>query len=42
MKFGRKFKLAMHQQDQVRTMLHKGQPLHAIARHSFGRRQSTG
>ncbi|WP_187431403.1 DNA-invertase hin (plasmid) [Roseobacter fucihabitans] len=32
-KFGRKFKLTTHQQDQVRTMLHEGQSIRAIARH---------
>lgn len=32
-KFGRKFKLTTHQQDQVRTMLQEGQPIRAIARH---------
>ena len=32
-KFGRKFKLTAHQQDQVRTMLHEGQSIRAIARH---------
>ena len=32
-KFGRKFKLTMHQQDQVRTMLREGQSIRAIARH---------
>ena len=32
-KFGRKFKLTPHQQDQVRTMLKGGQSIRAIARH---------
>ncbi|MCY4129536.1 MAG: recombinase family protein [Gammaproteobacteria bacterium] len=32
-KFGRKFKLTPHQQDQVRTMLKDGQAIRAIARH---------
>jgi len=32
-KFGRKFKLTTHQQDQVRTMLREGQSIRAIARH---------
>jgi len=32
-KFGRKFKLTSHQQDQVRTMLNDGQSIRAIARH---------
>ena len=32
-KFGRKFKLTAHQQDQVRTMLREGQSIRAIARH---------
>lgn len=32
-KFGRKFKLTTHQQDQVRTMLQEGQSIRAIARH---------
>ena len=32
-KFGRKFKLTSHQQDQVRTMLREGQAIRAIARH---------
>jgi DNA invertase Pin-like site-specific DNA recombinase len=32
-KFGRKFKLTMHQQDQVRTMLREEQSIRAIARH---------
>jgi DNA invertase Pin-like site-specific DNA recombinase len=32
-KFGRKFKLTAHQQDQVKTMLHEGQSMSAIARH---------
>jgi DNA invertase Pin-like site-specific DNA recombinase len=32
-KFGRKFKLTPHQQDQVRTMLKEGTSIRAIARH---------
>ena len=32
-KFGRKFKLTPHQQDQVKTMLREGQAMRAIARH---------
>ncbi len=32
-KFGRKFKLTTHQQDQVKTMLQEGQSIRAIARH---------
>ena len=32
-KFGRKFKLTTHQQDQVRSMLGEGQSIRAIARH---------
>lgn len=32
-KFGRKFKLTTHQQDQVKTMLRDGQAMRAIARH---------
>ncbi len=32
-KFGRKFKLTTHQQDQVRTMLQEGQSIRALARH---------
>ncbi len=32
-KFGRKFKLTPHQQDQVRSMLKDGQSIRAIARH---------
>lgn len=32
-KFGRKFKLTTHQQDQVRTMLREGQSIRAVARH---------
>jgi DNA invertase Pin-like site-specific DNA recombinase len=32
-KFDRKFKLTTHQQDQVKTMLHEGQSMRAIARH---------
>jgi len=32
-KFGRKFKLTPHQQDQVRTMLKEGESIRAIARH---------
>ena len=32
-KFGRKFKLTPHQQDQVRAMLKDGQSIRAIARH---------
>jgi len=32
-KFGRKFKLTIHQQDQGRTMLKEGQSIRAIARH---------
>ena len=32
-KFGRKFKLTTHQQDQVRSMLSEGQSIRAIARH---------
>ena len=32
-KFGRKFKLTPHQQDQVRAMLNDGRSIRAIARH---------
>ena len=32
-KFGRKFKLTAHQQDQVRNMLQEGRAMRAIARH---------
>jgi DNA invertase Pin-like site-specific DNA recombinase len=32
-KFGRKFKLTAHQQDQVRTMIQEGQSMRAISRH---------
>ncbi len=32
-KFGRKFKLTTHQQDQVKSMLREGQSVRAIARH---------
>ena len=32
-KFGRKYKLTPHQQDQVRSMLKEGQSIRAIARH---------
>ena len=32
-KFGRKFKLTPHQQDQVKSMLREGQAMRAIARH---------
>jgi DNA invertase Pin-like site-specific DNA recombinase len=32
-KFGRKFKLTTHQQDQVKAMLREGQAMRSIARH---------
>jgi DNA invertase Pin-like site-specific DNA recombinase len=32
-KFGRKFKLTTHQQDQVKVMLREGQAMRSIARH---------
>ncbi len=32
-KFGRKLKLTLHQQDQVRAMLKEGQSIRAIVRH---------